>query len=237
MPHLASYTLAFALQLRKKASVRVATFIWRGGPYTPHYMRLFVAVVLTPNLCAGGVDGMEAIRKDLESAVAVDTTCEDEARVSIPIVEKSSHKEESINDTEVACSVDTEGVVKTEAMDLDEGKTSLNSVNNARCTEMSSDVNAAVPDEVQRAGGELKANGAVSGAVAYGEAGVSTATPHALGEVEVSTMTSDTCAEVEVSTSTQEDVLVKSEAKERQMQNAVESSTPAKVSRILKLVK
>jgi hypothetical protein len=172
---------------------------------------------------------MEAIRKDLESAVAVDTTCEDEAEVSIPIAEKASHKEESTNDTEDAGSVDTEEVVKSEAMDLDEGKTSLNSVNNARCTEMSNDVNAAaVPDEVQRSDGELNADGAVSG-----EVGVSTATPHALGEVEVSTMTSDTCAEVEVSTSMQEDVLVKSEVKERQMQNAVESSTAAKVSRIL----
>jgi hypothetical protein len=193
----------------------------------------FVVVVVTPNLCAGGVDGMEAIRKDLESAVAVDTTCEDEAKVSIPIAEKSSHKEESANDTEDAGSVDTEEVVKSETMDLGEGKTSLNSVNNARCTEMSSDVNAAVPDEVQRTDGELKADGAISGPVAYGEVGVSTATPHALGEVEVSTMTSDTCAEVEVSTSMQEDVLVKSEVKEQQVQNAVESSTAAKVHSIL----
>ena len=196
-------------------------------------MRLFGVVLLTPNLYAGGVDGMEAIRKDLESAVAVDTTCEDEARVSIPIAEKPSHKEESTNDPEVAGSVDTEGVVKSEAMDLGEGKTLLNGVNNARCTEVSSDVNAAVPDEVQRVDSELNANGAV----ACGEAGVSTATPHALGEVEVSTMTSDTCAEVEVSTSMQEEALVKSEANERQMKNAVESSTAAKVSRILKEVK
>jgi hypothetical protein len=176
---------------------------------------------------------MEAIRKDLESAVAVDTTCEDEAKVSIPIAEKAPHKEVSTNDTEDTGSVDTEDVVKSEAVDLDEGKASLNSVNNARCTEMSNDVNAAVPDEVQRNDGELNADGAISGAVAYGEVGVSTATPHALGEVEVSTMTSDTCAEVEVSTSTQEDVLVKSEVKERQVQNAVESSTAAKVSHIL----
>ena len=189
--------------------------------------------MVTPNLCAGGVDGMEAIRKDLESAVAVDTTCEDEARVSIPIAEKVSHKEESTNDTEDAGSVDTEEVVKSEAMDLDEGKTSVNSVNNVRCTEVSSDINAAVPDEVQRTDSELNADGAISGSVAYGKVGASTATPHALGEVEVSNMTSDTCAEVEVSTSMQEDVLVKSEAKVRQLQNAVESSTAAKVSRIL----
>ena len=196
-------------------------------------MHLFVVVVLTPNLCAGGVDGMEAIRKDLESAVAVDTTCEDEAKVSIPIAEKSSHKEESANNTENAGSDDTEEVVKSEARDLDEGKTSLNGVNNARCTEVSSDVSAAVPDEVQRTDSELNGDGATSGAVAYGEVGVSTATPHTLGEVEVSTMTSDTCAEVEVSTSTQDDVLVKSEGKERQVQNAVENSTAAKVSCIL----
>jgi hypothetical protein len=192
-------------------------------------MHRFV-VVVTSSLCAGGVDGMEAIRKDLESAVAVDTTCEDEARVSIPIAEKSSHKEAFANDTEDAGSVGTEEVVKSEAMDLDEGKTSLNGVNNARCTEVSSVVNAAVPDEVQRTEGELKADGAISGPVACGESGVSTATPHALGEVEVSTMTSDSCAEVEVSTSLQEDALVKSEAKEQQMQNAVASSTVTKVS-------
>jgi len=184
-------------------------------------------------LCAGGIDGMEAIRKDLESAVAVDTTCEDEAKVSIPIAEKSSHEKESANDTKDAGSVDTEEVVKSEAMDLDEGKTSLNGVNNARCSEMSNDVNAAVPDEVQRTDSELNADGAISGSVAHGEVGASTTTPPALGEVEVSTMTSDTCAEVEVSTSMQEDVLLKSEVKERQMQNAVESSTAAKVSRIL----
>lgn len=196
-------------------------------------MHLFVVVVITPNLCAGGVDGMEAIRKDLESAVAVDTTCEDEARVSIPIAEKSSHKEESANGTEDAGSADTEEVVKSKAMDLDVGKTSLNGVNNAQCTEMSSDVNTAVPDEVQRTDGELNGDGAVSGPVAYSKVGVSTATPHALGEVEVSTMTSDTCAEVEVSTSMQEDVLAKSEVKERQKQNSVESSTAGKVSRIL----
>lgn len=196
-------------------------------------MHLFVVVMVTPNLCAGGVDGMEAIRKDLESAVAVDTTCEDEAKVSIPIAEKPSHKEEPANDTEDAGSVGTEEVVKSEAMDLDKGKTSLNGVNNARCTEMSKDVNAAVPDEVQRTEGELNGDGAISGPVACGEVGVSTATPHALGEVEVSTMTSDTCAEVEVSTSMQEDVPVKSEVKERQAQNAVESSTAAKVSCVL----
>jgi hypothetical protein len=200
--------------------------------YTAHYVHLFVVVVVTPNLCAGGVDGMEAIRKDLESAVAVDTTCEDEAKVSIPIAEKSSHKEESANVAEDAGSVGTEDVVKSEAMDLGEGKT-LNGVNNARCTEMSSNVNGAVPDEVQRTEGERNTNGAISGPVAYGEVGVSATTPHALGEVEVSTMTSDTCAEVEVSTSTQEDVLLKSEVKERQMQNAVESSTAAKVGHIL----
>jgi hypothetical protein len=93
---------------------------------------------------------------------------------------------------------------------------------------MSNDVNAVVPDEVQKSDGELNTDGAISG-----EVGVSTATPHAIGEVEVSTMTSDTCAEVEVSTSMQDDVLVKSEVKERQTQNAVESSTAAKVSRIL----
>ena len=197
-------------------------------------MHLFVVVVVTPYLCAGCIDGMEAIRKDLESAVAIDTTCEDEAKVAIPIAEKSSHKEESANDIEDAGSVDTEEVVKSEVMDLDEGKTSLNGVNNAQCTDMSSEINAAVPDEVQRTESELNADGAISGpVVAYGEVGVSSTTPHALGEVEVSTMTSDTCAEVEVSTSLQEDVLVKSEVKEQQMQNAVESSTVAKVSLVL----
>jgi hypothetical protein len=194
-----------------------------------HTLNASFVEVVTSGLCAGGVDGMEAIRKDLESAVAVDTTCEDEAKVSIPIAEKLSHKEAPANNTEDAGSVDKEEVVKSEAMDLDEGKT-LNGVNSAQCKELSSKVNAAVPDEVQRTEGELKADGAISGPVACGESGVSASTPHGLGEVEVSTMTSDTCAEVEVSTSLQEDALVKSEVKEQPMQNAVTSSTMTKVS-------
>lgn len=175
----------------------------------------------------GGVDGMEAIRKDLESAVAVETTCEDEARVAVPIAEKASHKEESANDNEDAGSVDTEEVVKSEAMDLDEGNI-LNGTNHAQCTEMSSEIYTAIPDEVQRTEGELNSDGAISGPVAYSEVEVSTTTPPALGEAEVSPVTSDTCAEVEMSTSLQEDVSMKSEVKEQQMRNAVESSNVAK---------
>jgi hypothetical protein len=174
---------------------------------------------------------MEAIRKDLESAVAVETTCEDEARVAVPIAEKASHKEESANDNEDAGSVDTEEVVKSEAMDLDEGNI-LNGTNHAQCTEMSSEIYTAIPDEVQRTEGELNSDGAISGPVAYSEVEVSTTTPPALGEAEVSPVTSDTCAEVEMSTSLQEDVSMKSEVKEQQMRNAVESSNVAKVGHI-----
>lgn len=196
-------------------------------------MHFFVVVIVTTNLCAGGVDGMEAIRKDLESAVAVETTCEDEAKVAVPIAEKASHKEESTNDAEDAGSVDIEEIVKSEAMDLDGEKTSLNGANNAQCTVMSSEINTAVPDEVQRTDGDLNTDGAISGPVAYSEVEISATTPPVLGEVEVSAATSDTCAEVEVSTSLQEDVSIKSEVKEQRMQNAVESSTVAKVGHIL----
>ena len=184
-----------------------------------------MVVVVTNNTFAGGVDGMEAIRKDLESAVAVETTCEDEARVAVPIAEKAFQKEESSNGTDE--------VVKTEAMDSDEGKTLLNDANNVQCTEMSSEVNTAVPDEVQKTQGEVNTDGAISGPVADSEVEVSTIIPPVLSDVEVSTVTSDSCAEVEVSTSLQEDVFMKSKAKEQQRQNAVESRNVSKVVNVV----
>lgn len=192
-----------------------------------------MVVVVTNNTFAGGVDGMEAIRKDLESAVAVETTCEDEARVAVPIAEKAFQKEESSNGVEDVGSVGTDEVVKTEAMDSDEGKTLLNDANNVQCTEMSSEVNTAVPDEVQKTQGEVNTDGAISGPVADSEVEVSTIIPPVLSDVEVSTVTSDSCAEVEVSTSLQEDIFMKSKAKERQRQNAVESRNVAKVVNVV----
>jgi hypothetical protein len=192
-------------------------------------MHYVLIVVVNNNFCAGGVDGMEAIRRDLESAVAAATTCEDEGKVAIPIAEEASHKKESAGRSEDAASVDTEGVVQSEAMDVDKGKTLSNGENNVECIEMRSETDTAVPDEVQR----TKDDGAVSGLLAYGEGEESTITPPALSEVEVSTMTPDSCAEVEVSTSSPEGVLIKSEMKQEQMQNSVESSNEVKVSYIV----
>jgi hypothetical protein len=184
--------------------------------------------VANNDFCAGGVDGMEAIRRDLESAVAAATACEDEGRVAIPIAEETSHKKESAGPNEDVGSVDTEEIVQSEAMDVGKGKTLSNGENSAECIEMPDETDTAVPDEVQR----TKDDG-TSGPLVYGEGEESTVTPPALSEVEVSTMTPDTCAEVEVSTSSPEGVLVKSEMKQEQTQNAVESNNEVKVSCIV----
>jgi hypothetical protein len=173
-----------------------------------------LTVVTNNNFCAGGFDGMEAIRRDLESAVAAATTCEDEAKVAIPIAEEATRKKESAGQNEDTDSVDTEEEVKPEAIDVDKGKTLSNGENNAECVEMRGETDTAVPDEVQR----TKGDSTTSGSVAYAEGEESTTTPPALSEMEVSTMTPDTCAEVEVSTSSP-DVPVKSEMKEDQVQN------------------
>jgi hypothetical protein len=175
---------------------------------------------------------MEAIRRDLESAVAAATTCEDEGKVAIPIAEEASCKKGSAGQNEDDGSVDTEEVVQSEAMDVDKGKTLSNGENNVECVEMPDETDTAVPDEVQR----TKDDGTTSGPLAYGEGEELTITPPALSEVEISTMTPDTCAEVEVSTSSPEGVPVKSEMKQEQMQNAVESSNEVKVSYIVQHV-
>lgn len=170
---------------------------------------------------------MDAIKKDLESAVAAAATNEDEARVAILAAEKGPEKEGSAGQIEDAGSVETEELVKSEAMGLDKEKTS-HGVNNVDCTEVSNETSTVLPDEVQRTKDEINTDGTASGPVACGELEVSTAS--VLGEVEVSTITPDTCAEVEVSTSTPEDVFVKSDVKEEQTQNAVESNNVVKVS-------
>lgn len=172
---------------------------------------------------------MEAIRRDLESAVAAATTCEDEGKVAIPIAEEPSSKKESAGQNEDAGSVDTEEVVQTEAMDIDEGKTLSNGENNVECVGMPDEMDTAIPDEVQR----TKDDGTTSGPLPYGESEESTITPPALNEVEVSTMTPDTCAEVEVSTSSPEGVPVKSEMKREETQTAVESNNEMKVTYIV----
>ncbi|PNF38728.1 hypothetical protein B7P43_G14361 [Cryptotermes secundus] len=179
----------------------------------------------------GGVDGMEAIRRDLESAVAAATTCEDEGKVAIPIAEEPSSKKESAGQNEDAGSVDTEEVVQTEAMDIDKGKTLSNGENNVECVEMPDETDTAIPDEVQR----TKDDGTTSGPLPYGESEESTITPPALNEVEVSTMAPDTCAEVEVSTSSPEGVPVKSETKREERQTVVESSNEMKDASIIEV--
>jgi hypothetical protein len=173
---------------------------------------------------------MEAIRQDLESAVAAATACEDEAKVAIPIAEKASHKEECAGQVEDADSVEKDEFVKSEAMDLDKEKTLSDGANNVECTEMPSEAHTALPDEGKRTKGEFNTDGTSSGPVACGEVEVTTTLPAALSEVEVSTMTPDTCAEVEVSTSTPEDVLVKSEVKDEPMEIADDSKKVTKVS-------
>lgn len=195
-------------------------------------MHLYVLIVVENNdFCADGVDGMEAIRRDLESAVAAATTCEDEGKVAIPVAEEASCKKESAGQNEDAHSVDTEEVVQTEAMDIDKGKTLSNGENNVKCVEMPDEMDMAVPDEVQR----TKDDG-TSGPLAYGEGEESTITPPALSEVEVSTMTPDTCGEIEVSTSSPEGVPAKSEMKQEETQNAVESNNEVKVTYIVQHV-
>lgn len=192
-------------------------------------MHLYVLIVVANNdFCAGGVDGMEAIRRDLESAVAAATTCEDEGKVAIPIAEEASRKKESAGQNEDAGSVDTEEVVPSEAMDIDKEKTLSNGESNVECVEMPNETDTAVPDEVQR----TKDDG-TSRPLAYGEGEELTVTPPALSEVEVSTMTPDTCAEVEVSTSSPEGVPVKSEMKQEQTQNAINSNNEFEVSYIV----
>jgi hypothetical protein len=175
--------------------------------------------VVENTLFADGVDGMEAIRRDLESAVAAATTCEDEAKVAAPVAGEGCRKKESAEQSELAGSVDAEEVVPSEATDIGKVKALSNGESNAECTEMPDETDTAVPDEVQR----IKDGGA-SGPVAYEEGEESTTTPPALSEMEVSTMTPDTCAEVEVSTSSPEGVHVKSEMKEEEAESAAESN-------------
>jgi hypothetical protein len=191
-------------------------------------MPLYV-VVTCSNLCTGGGDGMDAIRQDLESAVAAATTCEDEARVAIPIAEKASHKEESRGKSEDADSVGKEEFIKPESIDLDKEKTLSDGADSVGCTEMPSEAHTALPDEVQKTKDEIVTDDASSRLEACGEVEVATTLSAALSEVEVSSMTADTCAEVEVSTSTPEDV-VKSEMKKEPMQVADDSSKMTKVS-------
>jgi hypothetical protein len=183
-------------------------------------MHLDMLIVVANNdFCAGGVDGMEAIRRDLESAVAAATTCEDEGKVAIPIAEEASRKKEPAGQNEDS------GGVDTEAVDVDKGKTLSNGENDAECIEMPDEADTVVPDEVQRS----KDDGMTSGPLSYGEGEEVTVTPPALSEVEVSTMTSDTCAEVEVSTSSPEGILVKSEVKQEQTQNEVGTNNEVNV--------
>jgi hypothetical protein len=173
---------------------------------------------------------MEAIRQDLESAVAAAAAaCEDEAKVAIPIAEKASHKEECGSQVEDAGSIDKEEFVKSEAMDLDKENIS-GGADNVECTAVRSKAHATVADEVKRTKSEFNTEGTSLGPVACGEIEVTTALPAALSEVEVSTMTSDTCAEVEVSTSTPEDVSVKSKVKGEPVEITDESSNVTKVS-------
>lgn len=180
-------------------------------------------MVRVNNLCTGGVDGMEAIRQDLESAVAAATVCEDEAKVAIPIAEKASRKEEHPSPVEDAGSIEKAETIKSEGMDFD----------NVEHTEKPSDVLTTQPDEVKRTKDEFSTDDTSSGPPTCGEVEVTTTLPAALNEVEVSTLAPDTCAEVEVSTSTPEDILVKSEVKEEPVKIKDEGSTVTDVSSIV----
>jgi hypothetical protein len=143
---------------------------------------------------------MEAIRRDLESAVAAATAFDDEAKVAVPLAgEEACIKKESADENGVAAEEPADG-----------GETRSNGGSNAERAGVPSETDAVVPDEVQRPRGD-----GTSGPVAYGDGEGLTTPPPALGEMEVSTMAPDTCAEVEVSTSSPE-------VKEEQIPNAVE---------------
>ncbi|KAJ4445599.1 hypothetical protein ANN_12281 [Periplaneta americana] len=170
----------------------------------------------------GSVDGMEAIRKDLESAVAVATTCEDEAKVAIPISDKTSSKDKSAGQTKDSGTM--EHIVKSEVKD-DVEKSSSGVANNVECT------NSSAPDEVQRTKDEIVDNSS-SDQLTCGEVEVSTTMPSVDSEVEVSTMTPDTCAEVEVSTTTSDDdATIKSEPESKNMTKTNSSVSSDEIER------
>jgi hypothetical protein len=170
-----------------------------------------LTVAADNNFCADAVDGMEAIRRDLESAVAAAATaCDDEAKVAVPIAGEASADQKGAS---------AEEQVRPEPVDVGRGEAFANGGSNVECTEVPKETDAVTPDEVQT----IKDSPA-----ACGEGEESTTTPPALSEMEVSTVTPDTCAEVEVSTSSPEGVHVKSEMKEEQIQNAVEGNNDLK---------
>lgn len=118
-----------------------------------------------------GEENMDAIRKDLESAIAVNTTTEDEAKVATPIIKcKSNQSENDNSETKEGCDTNHE-------------------LQNNRHSPSDEQVPESQMDDVH----------CVPTPAMYNEVEVSAITaPYE--EVEVTTSTAEDCNEVEVST-------------------------------------
>ncbi|PSN39772.1 hypothetical protein C0J52_15320, partial [Blattella germanica] len=148
---------------------------------------------------AEGADGMEAIRKDLESAVAVATAAEEESKVSVPLGEKSSLGDSTPQPQVNVTKESVEDEKKVECLKSDQDSASQQSIEVERTKPETSDTSSSVTCS------EVDVSTTVTPTPTSTTHSVLPPTPPALNEMEVSTMTPYSCAEVEVSTSTPEE--------------------------------
>ncbi|CAG2064233.1 unnamed protein product, partial [Timema podura] len=125
-------------------------------------------------------ENLDAIRKDLETAVAVDTTTEDEAMVSIP-VNKTGPNKATLGSGEMLSPGDT-----SPALPSSRGAGTL------------------VEQDTAPAPLEVSELDIMSGPSVGNEVEVAISDPMVCGEVEISTSAPESCGEVEVSTSADE---------------------------------